>query len=130
MADNVIIKDGLEANVSIKTVPDASGDQVQVVLVADPITKDPVALSTESTALQILNALQVIQGAAIQYSYLDVTSTPGVIYEYSSIAINSNLADTVWRISKYTIATDILLWADGNTNYDNAANSLTTITYS
>jgi len=42
----------------------------------------------------------------------------------------SDLEDEVWRAYKYDAANGRILLADGNSNFDNAANNLKTLIYS
>jgi hypothetical protein len=45
-------------------------------------------------------------------------------------AIDSNISQPVWQIKKLDFTTGvIMLWADGNSNFDNVWNDRATITY-
>lgn len=59
----------------------------------------------------------------------DVTSATVIYFGKASIASATSAA--VWQIKRFTIATGVFTWADGNANFDNVwDNRATTVVYS
>ena len=125
----VAVKDATSStkNIAVKQVTIGNETvEIQEMVLVDPATRAPLSFATEATQLQMLEALQNLSAPD---SALDAATTPGFIYEFSTNATNANASDAVWRISRYEIATEELLWADGNQNYDNARDDLANLTY-
>ena len=59
----------------------------------------------------------------------DKTTTLGTTYTCEAQPGSLSSA-AVWQISKYQDSTGIMLWADGNANFDNIADDRATLTYS
>lgn len=66
-------------------------------------------------------------------SYAEIIdTTTSATYAYHCEAVpGTATSDAAWRISRLTVATGVVLWADGNANFDNVAdNRATTAVYS
>lgn len=60
---------------------------------------------------------------------IDQTTTAG--YTYMCEALPGTLTSaSAWRISRLNMATGVVLWADGNANFDNVADNRASLSYS
>jgi hypothetical protein len=78
--------------------------------------------STATGQASIVSALQaVLNTREVQYSSIvDATTTPNVIYTCEALPGSAPTA-SVWRISRYDTNTGRTTWANGNSNFTNAA---------
>jgi hypothetical protein len=105
------------APIEVFQMPDGSFRQVMVI--GDP-TDDT------QTATVINNRLQVESSQTYALKY-----DAGVTYTYIGEAVpGSLLADDVWRIKRLTNADNTIVWADGDSSFDNVWNDRASLTYS
>jgi hypothetical protein len=65
------------------------------------------------------------------YAELVDDYTNGTYIYFCLAPIGSATSAAVWQIRRFTIATGLMLWADGNANFDNVAdNRATSVSYS
>lgn len=68
-------------------------------------------------------------GDAAFAEIIDQTTTAG--YTYMCEALPGTLTSAAtWRISRLTMATGVVLWADGNAAFDNIADNRAALSYS
>ena len=67
---------------------------------------------------------------AVKYAeVIDDYSNDNYVY-FCEAAVGTALATPKWRIQRMEVATNIFDWADGNADFDNAADAPNTLTYS
>lgn len=115
MADNVTVDNGALTDYSVLS-DDVGGKHAQIVklsLSADGVGAAVTGmLPTSSAAL----ALRVDEGAT--YMYVG-EAEPGTATSAAS-----------WRVKRMTIADATIVWADGNSNFDNIWDNRASLTYS
>ena len=63
-------------------------------------------------------------------SLLTLRTDEGATYMYIGEALpGSDPADDVWRLKRLTLANNFILWADGDTNFDNIWDNRAILTY-
>jgi hypothetical protein len=80
----------------------------QAVVLMDPVSGQPVSGSSQPMA-------EIID-----------TTTSATYYYHCEAAPGTITTDAAWRISRFTVATGVLQWADGNGKFDNAASTRAT----
>ena len=94
------------------------------VLIFDPVKKKFVATSIDEIIGEITTSVEM------QYNkIIDVVGSTTYIGEADP---GSALASAVWRIKRIQVVGDVstILWADGNSNFDNVWNNRAALSYS
>ena len=89
-----------------------------------------------------VNAKDITMDHAELYAHINIAKTTNLTqnhalniatdatYTYIAEALPGTSTTTAaWRVKRIVTATGVTTWADGNANFDNLANSLTTLTY-
>ena len=96
------------------------------VTTSDGITK--VMLDVTLVDSSDTNVVAFIRDANRPYTARSATTAT---YEYIGLAVpGSATSASLWRISRETIATGELLYADGDANFDNIWDNYTSLSYS
>ena len=109
--------DSAGAPIEVFQMPDGSFRQVMVI--GDPTDET-------QTATVVNNRLQVESSQSYALKYDE-----GATYTYQGEAAPGSLiTDPVWRIKRLTNADNTIVWADGDSNFDNAWDDHLTLSYS
>lgn len=71
---------------------------------------------------------QILEGSELQYTLVFVQDGDDVYW--AEALPGSETTDEVWRANKYENSTGRILFADGDSNFDNKSDDLTNLSYS
>lgn len=83
-------------------------------------------------AVDVVSSVATGEGATSYTTRIDTASTTGITYVGKAVP-GSATSNPVWQIQRIdetqTPETTIILWADGNADFDNTWNNRTSLTY-
>lgn len=115
MSDNVEVSNGDLSNFTVLT-DEVSGKHAQIVKLSVSPDGSGTAVSGSLPVSSYAYAMQLDEGAT---------------YTYAGEALPGTATSSVgWRIKRLTNATNALVWADGDSNFDNVWDSRASLSYS
>ena len=87
-------------------------------------------ITGEVSATGLFNKLIAWKEVSTPNAKYALQTTTDATYTYIAEALpGTSITTAAWRVKRVVTATGVTTWADGNANFDNLANSLTTLTY-